>query len=79
MPSGRRSVTAAAPPRPRPPKDPSRDVPWVVGGPLGLNTGVNIRYRIIRNFGLILSPEVDLFLPDLLLNLELSIGAEAAF
>ena len=62
-----------------PPKDPSRDVPWVVGGPLGLNTGVNVRYRIIRNFGLILSPEVDLFLPDVLLNLEISIGAEAAF
>lgn len=62
-----------------PPKDPSREVPWVVGGPLGLNTGVNVRYRIIRNFGLIVSPEVDLFLPDLLLNLELSIGAEAAF
>jgi hypothetical protein len=62
-----------------PPKDPSREVPWVVGGPLGLNTGVNVRYRIIRNFGVIVSPEVDLYLPDLLLNLEISIGAEAAF
>jgi hypothetical protein len=62
-----------------PPKDPSRAVPWVIGGPIGLNTGVNVRYRIIRNFGLIASPEVDLYLPDLLLNLEFSIGAEAAF
>jgi hypothetical protein len=62
-----------------PPKDPKREVPWVVGGPLGLNTGVNVRYRIIRNFGLVVSPEVDVYLPDLLLNLEISIGAEAAF
>jgi hypothetical protein len=62
-----------------PPKDPSREVPWVVGGPLGLNTGVNIRYRIVRNFGVIVAPEVDVYLPDLLLNLEISIGAEAAF
>jgi hypothetical protein len=62
-----------------PPKDPSREVPWVVGGPVGLNTGVNVRFRLHRNFGLIASPEVDIYLPDLLLNLELSIGAEAAF
>jgi hypothetical protein len=62
-----------------PPKDPSRKVPWVVAGPIGLNTGVNIRYRIHKNFGLIASPEVDVYLPDLLLNLEFSIGAEAAF
>lgn len=62
-----------------PPKDPARKVPWVVGGPVGLNTGVNIRYRLHKNFGLIASPEVDLYLPDLLLNLEFSIGAEAAF
>jgi len=62
-----------------PPKDPSREVPWVVAGPLGLNTGVNVRYRIIRNFGVVVSPEVDLFLPDLMLNLEISVGAEAAF
>jgi hypothetical protein len=62
-----------------PPKDPSREVPWVVGGPLGLNTGINVRYRIHRNFGLVASPEVGVYLPDLLLNLEISIGAEAAF
>jgi hypothetical protein len=62
-----------------PPKDPSREVPWVVAGPLGLNTGVNVRFRLHKNFGLIAAPEIDVYLPDLLLNLELSIGAEAAF
>jgi hypothetical protein len=62
-----------------PPKDPAREVPWVVAGPLGLNTGVNVRWRLHRHFGLIASPQVDVYLPDLLLNLELSIGAEAAF
>lgn len=62
-----------------PPKDPSREVPWIYAGPIGLNTGVNVRYRIHENFGLIAAPEVDVYLPDLLFNIELSIGAEAAF
>lgn len=62
-----------------PPKDPARAVPWAIGGPIGVNTGVNVRFRLHRNFGLIASPQVDLFLPDLLFNIELALGAEAAF
>lgn len=62
-----------------PPKDPGRAVPWVTSGPIGLHTGVNVRVRFHKHFGLIISPEVDLQLPDLLINLELSVGPEVSF
>jgi len=62
-----------------PPKDPSRDAPYVISGPFGLHTGINVRWRIHRNFGLIASPEIDVQLPHFLLNGDLAIGAEAAF
>ncbi|MFI5306672.1 MAG: hypothetical protein ACHQ53_04920 [Polyangiales bacterium] len=62
-----------------PPKDPKRPAPYAISGPLGLNTGVNVRVRFHRNFGLIFTPEVDVMLPNLMLNFDLSGGVEAAF
>jgi hypothetical protein len=62
-----------------PPKDPKRPAPFAISGPLGLNTGVNVRIRVHRNFGLIFTPEVDVMLPNLLLNFDLAGGLEAAF
>jgi hypothetical protein len=62
-----------------PPKDPKRPAPYVISGPFGLHTGLNFRFRVHRNFGFIVSPEVDVLLPDFLLNLDLSGGVEAAF
>ncbi|MDH5670891.1 MAG: hypothetical protein OEZ06_02020 [Myxococcales bacterium] len=66
--------------QPKPPtEDPNRASPFVVSGPFGAHTGVNVRIRVHRNFGLILSPEVDVLLPDFLFNIDLSGGIEAAF
>ena len=39
---------------------------------------MNIRFRIHRNFGFIVSPEVDVQLPDFLFNADLAGGVEAA-
>jgi hypothetical protein len=62
-----------------PPKDPKRPAPYVMSGPLGLHTGVNVRIRVHRNFGFIVAPEVDVMLPNILLNFDVSGGVEAAF
>jgi len=62
-----------------PPKDPKRAAPFVISGPFGFHTGINVRIRIMRNFGFIVSPEVDVLLPDFLINADLSGGVEAAF
>jgi hypothetical protein len=62
-----------------PPKDPNRNVPYVTSGPVGLHSGINVRIRFLRNFGIVIGPEISVQLPDVLLNLELPIGVEAAF
>jgi hypothetical protein len=62
-----------------PPKDPKRASPYAISGPFGLHTGVNIRVRVHRNFGLIFSPELDLQVPDLMFNVDLAGGVEGAF
>jgi hypothetical protein len=62
-----------------PPKDPKRAAPYAVSGPFGVHTGVNFRFRIHRNFGFIISPEVDVQLPDFLFNADLAGGVEGAF
>jgi len=62
-----------------PPKDPKRPAPYAVSGPFGLHTGVNFRFRIHRNFGFIVSPEVDAQFPDFLFNIDLAGGVEGAF
>jgi hypothetical protein len=64
--------------RPKP-KDPGRPAPWAISGPLGLHAGLNVRWRIVRNFGLILAPEFDVMIPNLLFHGDLSLGVEAAF
>jgi hypothetical protein len=62
-----------------PPKAVDRAAPYVTSGPLGLHTGVNVRFRIHRNFGFIVSPEIDFQLPGILFNADLAGGIEAAF
>ena len=62
-----------------PPKAPGRAAPYAKSGPVGGHVGVNVRYRFIRNFGLIASPEVDVQFPGLLFNIDLMLGAEGAF
>ncbi len=62
-----------------PPKDPKRPAPFAVSGPFGVHTGVNVRIRVHRNFGFILSPEIDAQLPRFMLNLDLAGGVEGAF
>jgi hypothetical protein len=62
-----------------PPKDPKRPAPYAVSGPFGVHTGVNVRFRIHRNFGFIISPEVDVMVPDFLFNIDLAGGVEGAF
>lgn len=62
-----------------PPKDPKRPAPYAISGPFGLHTGVNVRIRIHRNFGFIISPELDVQLPNFLFNADLAGGVEAAF
>ena len=62
-----------------PPKDATRPAPFAKSGPVGGHVGVNVRYRFIRNFGLIASPELDVQFPGLLFNMDLMLGAEGAF
>ena len=62
-----------------PPKDPKRPSPYVISGPLGLHTGVNVRIRVHRNFGFILAPEFDVLLPNFMMHVDISGGIEAAF
>jgi hypothetical protein len=62
-----------------PPKDPARAAPYAKSGPVGAHVGVNLRYRLHRHFGLIVSPEVDVQFPGLLFNMDLMGGVEGAF
>jgi hypothetical protein len=62
-----------------PPKNTDRPAPYVVSGPVGVHTGINVRMRLHRNFGILISPEIDVLFPDLLFAGDLSIGAEGAF
>jgi hypothetical protein len=62
-----------------PPKNPARPAPFVTSGPFGAHVGVNVRWRLHRNFGLILAPELDLQFPALLFNADMGLGVEGAF
>lgn len=53
--------------------------PWVRSGLFGVHVGGNVRYRFTHNFGLIFAPEFDFQLPTVLINVDLTIGGEAAF
>lgn len=55
------------------------DAPWIVSGLFGAHLGVSTRFRFHPNFGLVFAPEVDVQFPDLLVNLDLPLGVEAAF
>ncbi len=62
-----------------PPKDPSRPAPYVISGPVGAHTGINVRWRFERDWGVIFSPEIDFQFPDFLINADAMLGVEAAF
>ena len=53
--------------------------PYVKSGLQGAHVGSNVRYRFIKNFGLVFSPEIDVQFPSFLLNVDLTVLAEAAF
>jgi hypothetical protein len=65
----------------QPPADSSTEgAPFVRSGLFGLHAGATFRYRFTHNFGLFIAPELDLQLPTVLLNLDLTLaGLEAAF
>ena len=64
-------------------KPPSRrenePAPFAVSGLVGAHAGVGVRYRFHRNFGLFAAPEFDLQFPDMLMNIDLTLGPEVAF
>jgi hypothetical protein len=58
----------------------NKNAPFVKSGLMGVHLGSNIRYRISPNFGLFAAPELDVQLPTLLVNVDLTLaGVEAAF
>ena len=65
--------------RPAAPQNSTVEGPYAISGPVGVDTGLNIRLRLHRNFGVIISPEVDLLLPALMPHADLSAGIETAF
>jgi hypothetical protein len=65
----------------QPPADGSTEgAPFVRSGLFGLHAGAAFRYRFSPNFGLFMAPELDVQLPTVLFNVDLTLaGAEAAF
>jgi hypothetical protein len=54
--------------------------PFVKSGMMGVHAGANFRYRLSPHFGLFASPELDVQLPTLLLNLDFTLaGVEGVF
>ncbi len=54
--------------------------PWIKSGLQGGNVGLALRYRIVKNFGFFMAPELDLQFPTFLWNIDLTFaGMEAAF
>jgi hypothetical protein len=54
--------------------------PWVKSGLQGVHIGSNIRYRFTNNIGIYLAPELDVQLPTLLWNIDLTfLGGEFSF
>ncbi|MBN1654072.1 MAG: hypothetical protein JXA30_09870 [Deltaproteobacteria bacterium] len=53
--------------------------PFIISGIGGAHIGANVRYRFHKNFGLVFSPEFDFQFPAILMNGDITIGAEAAF
>jgi hypothetical protein len=62
-----------------PPKVAGQAAPFVTSGPLGGHIGVNARWRLHRNFGFIIAPELDVQFPGLLFSGDIGAGVEAAF
>jgi hypothetical protein len=65
----------------QPPAEGSTEgAPFVRSGLFGVHAGVTFRYRFMPSFGLFMAPEIDLQLPTVLLNVDLTLaGLEAAF
>ena len=62
-----------------PPEKAGQSAPYLISGIGGAHVGVAVRYRFHRNFGLVLSPELDLQFPNFLLSIDPTLSAEAAF
>lgn len=54
--------------------------PWIKSGLQGAHIGANVRYRFHNNFGVYMSPELDLQFPTFLWNIDFAfLGAEVSF
>jgi hypothetical protein len=65
--------------RPKAPSGSTVEGPFAKSGPFGFHTGMNVRIRLHRNFGLIISPELDVLIPALLFHADVSAGVETSF
>jgi hypothetical protein len=55
------------------------DTPHVASGLFGVHAGIHLGYRFVRNFGIYVTPEIDLQLGNTLFNIDLAAGVEVAF
>jgi hypothetical protein len=62
-----------------PPQKANQPAPFLISGIGGANAGFAFRYRFHRNFGLVLAPEFDLQFPNILIHVDGTLSAEAAF
>ncbi len=62
----------------RPPQD-SPDEPYIISGLNGVQVGSSMVYRVARNFGFHLTPEIHILLPTFLFDVDLTGGIEVAF
>ncbi|MDH5675717.1 MAG: EB domain-containing protein [Myxococcales bacterium] len=58
----------------------SDDAPFATSGLMGGHVGANLRYRLMKNFGFYMAPEIDVQFPTILFNIDLTLlGVEVAF
>lgn len=62
-----------------PPQKSNQPAPFLISGIGGAHAGLGFRYRFHRNFGLVLAPEFDLQFPNILIHVDATLSAEAAF
>ena len=52
--------------------------PFIISGMMGAHIGATVRYRFHKFAGVFFSPEFDLQFPSILMNVDLTLGAELA-
>jgi len=64
--------------QPQPPQG-SQNAPFIRAGLNGIQVGTVLGYRVAKNFGFNLTPEVHILLPLFLFNIDLTAGLEVGF